>query len=34
MSASNEVRFWATVCITVRAMLLDHCLSVCDVGTA
>jgi len=24
--------FWATICKTVRPMLSDHCLSVCNVG--
>jgi len=26
------VCFWLTVCKTIRPMLSDHCLSVCDVG--
>jgi len=31
---SKWVSFWATVCKTVRPMLSDRCLSVCDVGVA
>jgi len=31
-SREQKHNFWATVCKTVRPMLLDRCLSVCNVG--